>query len=170
MRKLLWLSTTLIAIVVVGAALWIWRFHTYTPLAVVLDIRAALQARNSPRPAERFLELRYGPLTEPANRQKAFLDFFDIDHIEGLSRIVGHMGAAQKQTNIAATAQWIANYRETMSVEEKASLRNYLNSKTGRSTLQKATADYLKRDVTYRSATAPVIKELMATLAAVQNP
>ncbi len=153
-----------------SAALWIWRFRTYTPVAVAQDIRAAIQARNDPQPAVRFLELRYGPLTEPANRQKAFLDFFNVDHMEGLHRIVNHMQGAQRLTNIAATAQWIAEYRRTMSRDEKESLRTHLNTAAGRATLQNATAAYLKRDVEYRSATAPVIAELMATLAAVQKP
>jgi hypothetical protein len=90
--------------------------------------------------------------------------------MEGLHRIVSHMQGAQKQTNIAATAQWIANYRQGMTPEEKADLASHLHSQAGRATLQRATAEYLKRDVAYRAATAPVIAELMTTLSAVQKP
>ena len=57
------------------------------------DVRAGLKARNIKEPqarVEAFLEARYGPLTEPANRQRAFLDFFNQDHIKGLNFIVSH--------------------------------------------------------------------------------
>jgi hypothetical protein len=80
------------------------------------------------------------------------------------------MQAAQRQTNIAAMAQWVADYRRTMSPEEKEALSAYLGSDAGRTTLSRATAQYLSQGVTYRSATAPVIQELMTTLAHIQKP
>ena len=149
---------------------WIWRFRTYTPAAVMVDIRAAIRARNAPQPAVRFLELRYGPLDDPANRQKAFLEFFNLDHMEGMYRIVGHMAGDQKKTNIAATAQWIANYREHMTSEERENLRAHLATEEGKKILQHATSAYLQKEVGYRAATAPVIKELVSTLADVKKP
>ncbi|MCX6904348.1 MAG: hypothetical protein NTW03_12895 [Verrucomicrobia bacterium] len=169
-KMLVWIGGGILLLGALGTAGWIWRFRTYTPAAVAVDIRAAIGARNAPQPAVRFLELRYGPLTEPANRQKAFLEFFNLDHQEGLYWIVDHMAGAQKQTNIAATAQWIADYRTQMTPEEKENLRAYVTSEAGRKTLQQATAHYLEKDVGYRSATAPVIKELVSTLAAVKKP
>lgn len=169
-KKVLWLGATLLLIVAAGVAGWIWRFRTYTPVAVALDIQAAVRARNAPNPARQFLENGYGSLAEPANRQQAFLGFFDLDHMEGLYRITSHMQGTQRQTNIAATAEWIADYRRLMRPEEKAALASHLGSAVGRATLQKATSAYLKRDVAYRAATAPVIAELMTTLAAVQQP
>jgi hypothetical protein len=119
---------------------------------------------------EQFLELRYGPLTEPLNRQKAFLDFFNVGHIEGLHVLVTHMEAAEQQTNIAAMARWVAEYRRTLSPEEKEALNARLSTGDGRRMLQQATAQYLRQNVHYRAATAGVITELMTTVAAVQTP
>ena len=152
------------------AALWIHRFRSYTPLEVTLDIRAAIAAKDSPRRVERFLELRYGPLTEPANRQRAFLDFFNVGHIEGLQLIVKHTPAEMKQENIQMMAKWVADYRQTMTPEEKKALGTFFNSEAGRQTLQQATACYLRQDVRYRAGTAPVIFQLMTTVASVQKP
>jgi hypothetical protein len=170
LKRLFWAGTIACGLVVILAGYWIWSFRTYTPKAVVQDLRAAFLARNAPRPAERFLEVRYGPLTDPANRQRAFLDFFDLDHMNGLHRIVGHIPAARKNNVIGGMAQWIADYRNTMSPDEKANLRACLQSDAGRGILRQATAEYLRRDVQYRASTAPVIAELMATMAAIQQP
>ena len=66
----------------------------HTTVAASLDLPRAvgtsvaqgrfLNAATATQPVEKFLELRYGPLTDPANRQRAFLDFFNIGHIKGL--------------------------------------------------------------------------------------
>ena len=149
---------------------WVRRFPRYTPVEVVQDLQAAVAVRNDQQPVERFLELRYGPLSEPANRQKAFLDFFNVGHIEGLQIITSRMQEGQRQTNVAAMARWVANYRRTMSPEEKQELQVKLSSDEGRKMLRQATAQYLKQDVHYRNATAPVITELMTTLTAIQQP
>lgn len=159
-----------LAIIALGTGYWFWRFRQYTPVEAIKDLRAAAAVRNAPRPVERFLELRYGPLTEPANRQQAFLDFFNVGHIQGLQIITSHMADTQRQSNVAAMAQWIAEYRRTMSPAEKESLSTHLRSDAGRRTLQQATAQYLSQDVRYRAATAPVIEELMTTLATIQKP
>lgn len=169
-KRLIWVGVAGLAILALGAAIWIHRLHRYTPVEVVQDLRAGIKARHAPQPVERFLELRYGPMNEPANRQKAFLDFFNVGHIQGLQLITTHMQAAQRQTNIAAMAQWVADYRRTMSPEEKEALNAYLGSDAGRTTLSRATAQYLSQGVAYRSATAPVIQELMTTLAHIQKP
>ena len=76
-----------IVLIALGVTFWTRRFHNYTPIEALHDLQAAAQVKNAPRPVERFLELRYGPLTEPANRQKAFLDFFNVGHIKGLNML-----------------------------------------------------------------------------------
>lgn len=169
-KIVLWVLGTGLGLLTLGGVVWVRTFHRYTPIEVVQDLRAGIQAHHAPRPVERFLEIRYGPLTEPANRQKAFLDFFNVGHIQGLQIITSHMQGAHRQTNIAAMAQWIAEYRQTMTQEERENLRTYLGSPSGQTAVQKATAQYLKQDVHYRAATAPVIAELMSTLAALQKP
>lgn len=167
---IVWVGVVGVAVLTLGVVLWIRTFHRYTPLEVVQDIRAGLAARHAPQPVERFLELRYGPLTEPANRQKAFLDFFNVGHIEGLHLIVSHMQDGERQTNIAAMARWIAEYRRTMSPKEKQALNARLSTPEGRQMLRQATAQYLRQDVHYRAATAGVITQLMTTVVAVQKP
>ena len=169
-RRMLWGAAALAILLALGTAFWVRRFHRYTPVEVVQDLRAGVAARNAPQPVERFLELRYGALTEPANRRRAFLDFFNVGHIEGLQILTSHMQGAQRQTNIAAMAEWVADYRQTMSPEDKQILSAYLGSEAGRRTLQQAASQYLAQDVHYRAATAPVIAELMTTLAAIQKP
>jgi hypothetical protein len=169
-KVVVWIAVIGLALLALGTAAWVRRFHRYTPAEVVQDLRAGVAARHAPRPVERFLELRYGPLTEATNRQKAFLDFFNVGHIEGLQIITRRMVPPQRQSNVTAMAQWIADYRQGLSPEEKASLAGYLQSEDGRLTLKRATAQYLSQDVHYRAATASVIKELMTTLAEVQKP
>jgi hypothetical protein len=160
----------LIVLVAIGSVLWVRRFHRYTPVEALMDLQAAAKVRNLPRPVEKYLDLRYGPMTEPANRQKAFLDFFNIGHIEGLNILVGRMPGDVRQARINAMAAWVANYRRSMSAEEKASLNNYLRTDAGRATLKRAASEYLQKDVHFRAVTAPVIEELMSTVTAVQTP
>jgi hypothetical protein len=163
------IGTIGVVVLAVAIILWVRRFHHYTPIEVVRDLQAGIAARNAPRPVERFLELRYGSLTEPANREKAFLDFFNVGHIEGLQILVRRAPESRRPVAIAAMAQWVADYRQNMTAEEKESLRSYLGTPAGRTTIQEATAKYLSQDVHYRAATAPVIRELMTTLAEVQK-
>ena len=169
-KRLLWAGVAVIVMIAAGTTLWIRRFHHYTPVEAVQDVRAAIQAKDAPQPVERFLELRYGPLTDPANRQRAFLDFFNIGHIKGLHLLASSMGNEQRQASTAAMAQWVADYRATMTADEKAALGAYVRSETGRETVQQAAAQYLQQDVHFRAATASVIQELMTTLATVQRP
>lgn len=169
-RKLLWVLAAFIAFAAVATTLWVRKFDRYTPVEAMLDLQAAAKVRGSPRAVEDFLEARYGPMTDPANRQQAFLDFFNVGHIEGMHIIVSHMDPSRKQTNIHAMAQWLANYRRTMTPQEKAALAARLRSDSGRASLRQATAQFLDKDVRFRADTAPVIQELMTTLAAVQRP
>lgn len=169
-KVILWTGAVGLALVALGVTWWFRSFQSYTPAEVVQDLRAGVAARNAPKPVERFLELRYGPLTEATNRQKAFLDFFNVGHIQGMHLMVSRMPESRRQANINAMARWIEDYRRSLSPEEKHGLSAYLRSDAGRVALQQATAQYLSHDVRYRSATAPVIAELMATLAEVQQP
>lgn len=164
-KRLFWAGAGLLLIMGACLALWTLRFPTYTPLAVAQDVRAASQAGS----VEEFLELRYGPLTEPTNRQKAFLDFFNPDHLEGLYRIVSLLDGERKDAVVTAMSAWIADYRRGLTSKERETLRAYINSDAGRATIQKAAAAYLREDVAYRAATAPVVAELMATLVALQE-
>ena len=168
-KRLLWAGVAVIVMIAAGTTLWIRRFHHYTPVEAVQDVRAAIQAKDAPQPVERFLELRYGPLTDPANRQRAFLDFFNIGHIKGLHYLAGRMGSEQRQASTAAMAQWVANYRTTMTPDERASLGAYVRSEAGLATIQQAAAQYLQQDVQFRASTASVIQELMTTVANVRK-
>jgi hypothetical protein len=168
-KKLLWTAITGLLLVGVGAIFWVRRFHHYTPVEAIKDLRAAAAVGYSEKPVERFLELRYGNLTDPANRQKAFLDFFNMGHIEGLYILVERTDPSYRQTSINGMAQWVADYRRTMSPEEKAALKSYAQSAAGRATIREATSYYLGQDVRYRVATAGVISELLKTLAEVQK-
>jgi len=171
-RVLLWAGIGALAAVTVAGGLWFRTFRRYPPKEVMQDVRAGLAARNIAEPkarVERFLEVRYGPLTDPVNRERAFLDFFNVDHIKGLNFIVSRTPAEQRQANTQAMAQWIANYRNSMSPQEKAALRAALGSEAGRATLARAAAQFLSQDVYYRGDQKQVIQELMTTVAAVQR-
>lgn len=163
-------SVALVAAALIGAVLWVRHFHGYTPVEVAQDLRAAMAARNAERPVERFLEVRYGPLTEATNRQKAFVDFFNVGHIEGLQLIVRRAPPQHRAHAIDGMAQWVAEYRRNLTPQEKASLREFFHQENGRATLERATAKYLTQDVYYRAATTRVINELMATLVAIEQP
>jgi hypothetical protein len=156
-----------------GAVLWQRRFHSYTPLDALHDLQVAAQVgREKPaQPVRRFVELRYGALTEPANRQRAFQDIFNVGHIEGLY-LVWHRESDQQRlkTDVASAAETLAEYRSIMSPEERAGLAAYFRSAAGRAQVQQATACYLGKDVRFRSVAAPVVKELLTTLTDTQNP
>jgi hypothetical protein len=105
-----------------------------------------------------------------ANRQKAFLDFFNIGHIKGLNILVSQTDPSQRQPNINAMAQWVADYRATLTPDERAALSAYLRSDAGHATLQQAAAQYLREDVHFRASTANVVQELMTTVSTVRKP
>jgi len=160
-------TTVLLTLAVVTG--WMWKTRGPVLKEIALNLRAGAQSRHAEKPFERFLELRYGPLTEATNREKAFLGFFDPNHIQGMHRLVKYMNEGERKTNIMATAHWVAHYRETMSDAEKAALASWVQSAEGRSNVRQASAVFRSRDVAYRSETEPVIKELLTTLAALQQ-
>jgi hypothetical protein len=170
MRKVLWVCAAGIVLAALAVTCWTRRFQSYTPIEALHDLQAAAQVRDAPRPVERFLELRYGPMTDPANRQKAFLDFFNVGHIQGLNLLASALPNEQRQSNVTAMAQWVANYRTTMTPDEKAALAAYATSPVGRATLQRATLQYMQQDVRFRASTLRVTEEVMTTLAVVQRP
>jgi hypothetical protein len=119
-RMLLGTGAVALIVVAIAAGYWLYRFGRYTPAEVRADLRAAVAARDAPQPVARFLELRYGSMADPANRRKAFLDFFNPGHIEGLQIIVRHTPDHMKASNTLAMAHWVASYRRTKPAQEKA--------------------------------------------------
>ncbi len=137
------------------------------------DIRAGLAARDLKNPDDRigkYLEGRYGPMSFPENRQKAFVDFFDVEHIKVLQLLATHSPEQHRQANIDAMARWVAGYRESLTAQERASLNARFQTPEGKAMLRRATAQYNSQDVRYRGSTAPVISELLRTLNAVEQP
>ena len=133
--------------------------------------RAGLAARPIKDPDARlhkYLEERYGPMSDADNRQKAFLDYFNVDHIKALQLMVKHSPEAQRPGSIAAAARWIEGYRESLTPEERAALRAQIQSPAGVAMLRRATTHYNSQDVRYRGQTAPVISQLLHTIASLQ--
>jgi hypothetical protein len=153
----------------VAAILWVRQFHEYTPVEAMRDFQAAARVGAASRPVERFLQLRYGPMSNPDNRRAAFLDFFNIGHIKGLNMLVARTYPDQRQPNIDAMAQWVADYRATLTPDEKASLSAYVNSAAGQATIKQAAAEYMREDSHFRATTAGVVKELLTTLSTVRK-
>jgi hypothetical protein len=172
-RILGWAGISAVVLLALAGFVWVRMFHDYPPAELAQDLRAGIAVREIKDPDERFqkyLEHRYGSMSEAANRQKAFLDFFHADHIRALQFMVKHSPAAQRQANIKASADWIAKYRATMTAQERAALNAQLQSATGKAMLKKATAQYNSQDVYYRGNTAPVISQLLTTLHEIQKP
>ena len=162
-----------VALIAGGSVLWGRTFQHYSPREFLKDVRAGLAARDiQPAKArvEAFLTARYGPLTEPANRQRAFLDLFNVDHTKALDFIAGRSPASQKQADTQAMAEWIAQYRKTMSAEERAALRTIVNSESGKSMLQRSTAHYMAQEESVRNAQKAVMMEITATLTSLWKP
>ena len=162
-----------VALIAAGSVLWTRTFHHYSPRELLKDVRAGLAARDIQPPrarVEAFLTARYGPLTDPANRQRAFLDLFNVDHTKALDFIAGRSPASQKQADTQAMAEWIAQHRKTMSKEERAALRTFINSESGKSILQRSTAHYMAQEESVRNAQNPVMMELTATLTSLWMP
>lgn len=168
-RKLLWAGAVSVAFVVLGAILWARRFHDYTPIEAALDLKAGFAARHAPVPAKEFLELRYGPQTNATNRTAAFIDLFNSGHIEGLCLIVGNRSDQGTRKGIEDVAQILRDHRRAMTPDEKKALADHFNSASGRAQVQAATASYQSKDVRFRAVAAPVIQELMTTLAVLQE-
>lgn len=173
-RRIFWrvAGITLLVILVAGAIV-VHRIRQRIPPELMQDIRAGIAARNIPDADQRFqkfLEGRYGSQSDPANRQKAFLDFFNVDHIRALQLIVKHSPENMRQANINATAKWLEQYRQSLSPEQRADLRARLQTPDGAAMLRQATAQYNSQDVQYRGQTAAVISQLLKTIASLQKP
>ena len=142
------------------------------PPGVMQDIRAGLPVRDIKDPNDRlakYLENRYGPLTDPANRQQVFLDFFNVERIKTLQFLVRHSPADHRQPDIEAMASWLAAYRANLTPEEKSTLKGRFEGAEGQTMLRRATAQYNSQDVWYRGNTAPVISQLLQTVKEVQQ-
>ena len=168
LKFMVWAAIVIVLALLAGGLFWRRHFHHYTPLDAMRDLQAASQVGHTPHPVERFLELRYGPQTDPANRETAIRDFFNSGHIEGLYRIIGTRTDPHAKALVAETAQIVATYRQMMQPADKAELGAYFRSEAGRQQLREATDAYQSKDVRFRAVTTPVIQELMTTLTAVQ--
>jgi len=173
-RRFFWRVTGItILVLTVAGAFVVHRLRHRLPPELMQDIRAGVAARNIADPDQRFqkyLEGRYGPMTDSANRQKAFLDFFNVDHIRALQLLVKHTPENLRQANINASAKWVEQYRQSLTASERADLTARLQLPAGRLMLQQATAQYNSQDVEYRGQTAPVISQLLKTISRLQQP
>lgn len=174
-RKWLWRCATSVALglLVVVSTVFLHHARRRIPPGLMNDVRAGLAAINVPDPDERlarYLELRYGPMSDPINRRRVFLDFFDRDRIKGLEWLVKHTPSDQRQVDILAMAKWIEQYRLSLTADERAALQAVVRTPEGSLMLQRATAQYNNQDVYYRSQTAPVISQLLKTVNQLQTP
>lgn len=172
-QKRPWLKVivALLALLLLAGAASFFVMRKRLPAEFSKDIRAGLAARHIQDPDARFrkfLEERYGPMSDPRNQQKAFLDYFNVDHIKALQLLVKHSPDAQRPENIAAAARWIENYRESLTAEDRAALRAQLQTPAGVAMLGRATAQYNAQDVQYRGQSAPVISQLLKTISHLQ--
>jgi hypothetical protein len=166
-RRLAYLGAGMCLILLLVGLAWIRFFLHGPPRFLLRDIQAGLPARALKDPDERlrkYLDGRYGPLTDPANRQRVFLDFFDPERIKVLQLIVRHSPDDQRQDNIDAMARWVAAYRDGLTPAERAGLGALFQTADGQAMLRRATAQYNVQDVQYRGSTAPVISQLLRTI------
>ncbi len=173
-RTRLWwriIGIALAAALITGAVSW-FALRKRIPPGLMHDIRAGIGARDLQDPDQRlhrYLELRYGPQDNPVNRERAFMDFWNVEHIKALQLLVKHSPEDQRRANIMAMAQWVEDYRKSLTHAERATLNAYFQTEEGRQMLRQATAQYNSQDVRYRGLTAPVISQLLNTLGSVQK-
>jgi hypothetical protein len=159
-------------LIVAGGAFAVHRLRQRLPKELMKDIRAGIAARDikdADQRFEKYLEGRYGPQSDHANREQAFLDFFNVEHIRAMQFLVKHSPADRRQANIDASARWVAQFRESLTPEQRADLGARIEAGGGNSMLAQATAQYNSQDVYYRGQTVPVISELLKTVAMAQN-
>jgi len=172
-RKCLgWIAGAVGLVLCLAVLFWLRVAYFGRPVGLMKDIRAGLAARQIEDPDQRlvrYLEARYGSLSEPTNRQEVFVDFFNPERIKALQLLVKHAPDQQRQANIEAMARWLAAYRASMGAEERAALNARFQTSEGRTLLGRATAQYNSQDVHYRGYTAPVISELLRTLNEVEQ-
>jgi hypothetical protein len=170
MRKrkfLVWGCVLGFTVLLCGGFVWVRFIHQRPPPGILKDIRAGLQARHLKDPDQRirkYMEARYGAMSDPARRQEAFLDFFNVEHIQALQLLVKHSPETQRQANVDAMARWVADYRTSMTPQDRTALNARLQTAEGQTMLKRATAQYNSQDVRYRGNTAPVISQLLRTL------
>ncbi len=163
---------TVVILLLAGATLLLV-IRRRIPPEFAKDFRAGIAARQVADPDERlhkYLELRYGPLTDPAVREKVFLDYFNVDHIKAMQLMVQHSPAAQRPATIQAASKWVENYRNSLTPREREALKARFQSPEGLAMLRRATAQYNSQDVQYRGQTAVVISQLLQTIHSLQNP
>ena len=162
-----WLGLAGVLVLALGIAAWLRVVYFGKPVGVMKDIRAGLAARPLKDPDARlakYLDGRYGTMADPANRERVFVDFFNPERIKTLEILVRHAPEDQRLANIDAMARWLADYRASLTAEQRAALNARFQTPEGRAMLGRATAQYNAQDVHYRGATAPVISELLRTL------
>jgi hypothetical protein len=171
-RVLLWSCAAGFAVLSTAAFVWMRVLHRGPPPGIMKDIRAGLVARDIEDPDERvakYLEERYGTLSDPLHRQEAFMDFFNVEHIRALQLLVKHSPEMHRQANVDAMARWVAAYRSSLTSEERQALKAQIQTPEGQVMLRRATAQYNSQDVRYRGSTAPVISQLLRTLNEVEQ-
>lgn len=171
-KIVLWSGLAALTIFVLTVAAGLRYIRRHIPAEILPDLRAAIAVRGvvgADNQLHQYLEKLYGPMDVATNREHAFEDFFNPHHIKAMQLIVKHTPHDKQLANIRATADWIQNYRQNMSAEERADLSVYFDSNSGRTSLQAATAQFMQQDPEYRSAVVPVITQLMTTLASVNK-
>jgi hypothetical protein len=172
-RVLRWSCLFASALLAVAMAAGLWLLRHKPPRYMMKDIRAGLAARHIADPDARlrkYLEERYGSMSDPAHRQEAFLDFFNLDHIKSLQFLVKHAPAERRQDSIDAMARWLADYRASLTTEDRAALNAQFQTPEGQVMLKRATAQYNSQDVHYRGNTVAVISQLLRTIHEVEQP
>jgi len=162
---------TLLLLVVAGA----YAVHRIRrlPAELMQDIRAGIASRDITDPKrrfEKFLEGRYGSQNDPVNQRNAFLGFFDKDHIKAMQFLVKHSAENQRQANINAAANWVQQYREGLTTQQRAELASSLLSPEGREAFKQGIALYNSQDVYYRDQSQPVASQLLKTIANLKSP
>jgi hypothetical protein len=168
-----WSCVAGVVVLAAAAGLWVRMVRYTLPPGMLKDIRAGLAARHIKDPDERllkYLDERYGSMSDPAHRQAAFLDFFNVEHVKALQFLVKHLPAERRQASVDAMARWVAAYRASLTAEERTALSAQFETGEGQAMLKRATAQYNSQDVQYRGSTAVVISQLLTTLREIQQP
>jgi hypothetical protein len=166
-KFVIWSCFSVAGVLLLAAVLWACVMRHRLPPGIMKDIRAGLPARHIQDPDARllkYLEGRYGPMSDPAHRREAFLDFFNLEHIRALQLLVKHSPETHRQANIDAMARWVATFNAALSPEERAALNAQFQTGEGQAMLRRATAQYNSQDVRYRGSTAAVISQLLRTI------
>jgi hypothetical protein len=171
--RLFWQITGITLLLLSAAGAYVVHRIRQLPPELMQDIRAGIAAREITDPNQRFekfLEGRYGSQNDPTNQRNAFLGFFAADHIKAMQLLVKHSPKKQQQANINAAAQWVQQYRENLTPQQRADLAARLLSSEGLATMQQATAVYNSQDVHYRDQSQAVVSQLLTTIVRLKSP